>query len=93
MNPGSYPAPIKTWLKAAPSFVVFSLVCTLFATGTYDVIRHPHDRIERFYFRSNKFERLVRKRDEKLRLYFKPAIDWQPNATEKVIKVKPLFRY
>jgi hypothetical protein len=93
MNPASYPAPIKTWLKATPAFIVFSLVTTVWATSVYATIRHPHDRVERFFFRSNKYERLVRKRDEKLRIYFKPAIDWQPNASQKVIQVKPLFRY
>lgn len=93
MNNTSYPIPLKTWLKAAPSFVVFSLVSSLFVVLTYDTVRHPHDRIERYFFRSNRYERLIRKRDEKLRIYFKPAIDFQPNDAQKVLKVKPLYRY
>ena len=88
-----YPVGLKTWLKAVPSFVVMILASTTFVTGVYATVQHPHDRVERFHFRSNKFERIVRKRDDKLRTYYKPAIDWQPNDPQRVIPVKPMYRY
>jgi hypothetical protein len=88
----AYPAPIKNILKATPAFVMYFLFSSLFVTALYDVVSHPHDRVERYHFRSNKFERLVRKRDEKLRYYYKPMIDWSPND-EKIISTRPLNRY
>ena len=72
----AYPASLKTVLKTTPAFVVYFAFSLCFATCIYDTIYHPKDRIERFYFRSGKFERLSRRRDEKLRQYFKPAINW-----------------
>lgn len=72
----AYPIPLKTILKTTPAFVVYFVFSLGFTTCIYDIIYHPHDRIERFYFRSNRFERLARRRDEKLRHYFKPAIEW-----------------
>mmetsp|Transcript_17192 Transcript_17192/g.2375 ORF Transcript_17192/g.2375 Transcript_17192/m.2375 type:complete len:81 (+) Transcript_17192:61-303(+) len=71
-----YPIWLKTVLKTTPAFCVFFMFGGLFCTAIYDIIYHPHDRIERFHFRSNKFERLARKRDEKLRYYYAPMINW-----------------
>lgn len=80
MNPDpkylKYPVAIKSLLKAAPIFTVYFAFGSIFCTCIYDVIYHPHDRIERYHFRSNKFERLVRKRDDTLRYYYAPMIDW-----------------
>jgi hypothetical protein len=89
----AYPAPIKNVLKAAPVMVIFMGFGLAFCTTVYDVIYHPKDRIEKFHFRSGKFERLVRKRDEKLRHYYYPAINWQPNDSASLIDKKPLNRY
>ena len=72
----SYPAELKTLLKASPSCMMFMGFGLLFTTAIYAVLYHPHDRIEKFYFKSGKFERLVRKRDEKLRYYHYPYINW-----------------
>ena len=88
-----YPVALKTWLKATPSMIVMTMAATAFVTGLYWVVSHPHDRVERFYFRSNKFERIARKRDEKLRIYYKPEIDWQPNDHQKIVPRRPLLRY
>ncbi|KAL4479487.1 hypothetical protein ABPG72_011809 [Tetrahymena utriculariae] len=90
----AYPTPLKTILKTTPAFVVYFIFGLGFSTVIYDVIYHPKDRIERFYFRSSKFERLARKRDEKLRHYFKPAIEWQPwYNTSTNNNTRPLLRY
>ena len=89
----SYPAPLKNWLKATPSMMVFVGFSLLFPTILFNIINHPHERVERLHFRSNKFERIIRKRDDKLRLYYKPAIDYQPNDHQKIIKPKPLYRF
>ena len=71
-----YPILLKTILKTTPAFCVFFIFGGLFCTAIYDIIYHPHDRIERFYFRSNKLERLARRRDDKLRYYYSPALEW-----------------
>lgn len=74
----AYPSAIRTLLKTGPAFVVYTLFGMAFTGAIYAIIYHPHDRIEKFHFKSNKFERLVRRRDDKLRNYWKPEIDWQP---------------
>ncbi len=88
----TYPIAIKTILKTTPAFVCYFLFSSLFCTALYCTVYHAHDRIEKYHFRSGKFERVVRKRDEKLRYYYKPMLDWDPNH-EQLIKITPLNRY
>jgi|NOAtaT_7_FD_contig_31_3049461_length_395_multi_5_in_0_out_0_1 hypothetical protein len=80
----AYPAPLKNILKASPVLIIFTGLGLLFCTAINDIIYHPHDRVERFYFRSNKFEKLVRKRDEKLRYYYKPYSLWNPSDSHQI---------
>ena len=87
-----YPKPVKTWVKAGPAITVFLLLGTLFPTAIYTTLFHPHERVEKFHFRSGKFDRLVRKRDDLLRNYYKRTIEWNPNE-KKIIKTRPPIRY
>jgi hypothetical protein len=87
-----YPAPLKNILKAGPALVTYCIFGVLFPTCLYNTIHHPHERVERYHFRSNKFERLVRKRDDKLRVYYQPAIEWSPNE-QKILPYRNLNRY
>lgn len=76
MQNTSYPAPLKTVLKVGPVLVVMSTLGLLFPVCLYDMLYHPHERLERYYFRSGRYERLLRSRDNKSRLYFDEAINW-----------------
>ena len=87
-----YPKPIKTWVKAAPAMTTFLALGILFPTLIYDAIYHPHERIDKYHFRSGRFDRYVRKRDDVLRNYYKPAIEWNPNE-RKILGQKPIIRY
>lgn len=87
-----YPKPIKTWVKAAPAISTFLFLGILFPVGLYTTLYHPHERIEKFHFRSGKFDRMVRKRDEVLRNNYKKAIDWNPNQM-KVFNKRPIIRF
>lgn len=78
----AYPPGLKTILKAGPVIVVFTAFGVLFPTMLYNVVYHPHERVPKYHYRSNKFERTVRSRDEKLRSYYLEAINWQPNQSE-----------
>lgn len=55
---------------------MFSFFGILLPTLMYNVISHPADHLEKYHFRSNKFGRVVRTRDEKLRQYYFDAINW-----------------
>lgn len=57
-----YPPWLKTLMKAAPVCVVFLGFGTAFPTVLYNVLFHAHERIEKFHFRSCKFDRVTRKR-------------------------------
>lgn len=74
----SYPTPLKTVLKVGPVLVVMSTLGVLLPVALYDILYHPHERIDKFFWRSSRFERAVRSRDMKLRLYYDDAINWQP---------------
>ena len=87
-----YPKPIKVWLKAAPCMTTFLTLAILFPTAIYNALYHPHERIEKYHFRSGKFDRVVRKRDDTLRVYYKEAIEWNPNE-QKIIPTRPALRF
>ena len=64
----AYPPAIKTILKVGPVLTIFSAFGILLPTLMYNILAHPHgDHVEKFHFRSNKFGRIIRTRDEKLR--------------------------
>ena len=86
-----YPKTIKTWLKAAPAMATFLLLGSLFPTIIYNANYHPHERIEKYHFRSCKFDRVVRKRDDKIRHHYNIQMEWNPNE-HRIFEKKPLLR-
>jgi len=57
-----YPAPIKTVLKIMPTCMTFGVFALAFLTLIRDGVYHPHDRIEKFFFKSPPFYKLVNKK-------------------------------
>lgn len=47
MNNSVYPYPLRTILKGSPALITYFIFSSLFCTSIYDVIYHPHDRIEK----------------------------------------------
>jgi hypothetical protein len=72
----AYPPALKTVLKAGPILIVSTFFGVLTPMLMYNILYHPHERIEKYHFRSSKFERHVRSRDDISRLYYKEAINW-----------------
>ena len=91
MNNQAYPVVFRNITKLIPSFVVLLGFSSVFSLVLYNTLYHAHERIEKYYFRSNRFERLSRRRDEVSRIYFKEMMDWQPNSNAK--QLKPLLRF
>lgn len=72
----AYPVGLKTVLKVGPILVVCTAFGVISGTLFNAVLSHPNDRIRKFHFRSNKFERMVRSRDMRLRMFYDDAISW-----------------
>ena len=74
----SYPPSVRTWLKVAPSI----------ALGIYGLLLHPlimdlnnyrlHERRVKFIWKSSRYERQLRQRDDLYRYAFLPAVNYQP---------------
>ena len=58
----AYPPWLKNIIKAGPVCVVFLGFGLAFPTVLYDTLFHTNERIEKFHFRSCKFDRMTRKR-------------------------------
>ena len=58
----AYPPWLKNIIKAGPVCVVFLGFGMLFPTVLYNTLFHSTERVEKFHFRSCKFDRLTRKR-------------------------------
>jgi len=58
----AYPPWLKNILKAGPVCVVFLGFGMAFPTVLYTTLFHTNERVEKFHFRSCKFDRLTRKR-------------------------------
>ena len=58
----AYPPWLKTIVKAGPVCVVFIGFSMAFSTTLYDCLFHTNERVEKFHFRSCKFDRITRKR-------------------------------
>lgn len=78
MNTSSYPIYIRNAIKTGPvvAMIMFGL------TGMYclmlDNVARGNQHHEKFFFKSNKFEQSLRRRDLKLRTQYKKIIDAQP---------------
>ena len=58
----AYPPWLKNIIKAGPGCVVFLGFSLGFGTVLHDTLFHTNERIEKFHFRSCKFDRMTRKR-------------------------------
>lgn len=85
----SYPTALKTVLKVGPVLVVMSGLGILLPVCLYDILYHSHERIDKFYWRSSRYERLLRSRDMKLRMYWDEAINWQPTNRDAFVPYQP----
>lgn len=59
----AYPHALKTVLKCAPVCIIFTTFGTVWPTILYNMLNHPHEHIQKYHFRSSKFERMIRTRD------------------------------
>ncbi|CAD8046496.1 unnamed protein product [Paramecium primaurelia] len=85
----SYPIPLRTVLKIAPVCMVLTTLGTLLPVCLYDILYHSHERIDKFFWRSSRFERFIRCRDMKLRTFWYEAMEWQPSGRESFIQTRP----
>ena len=69
---------IKSLSKGVPAIIMVFFSMNLWSWYQSMLPRHGQDHLPKHRFKSNKFERLIRIRDDKIRLYYKPMIDYQP---------------
>lgn len=92
MNWYAYPPSIKVWTKAMPAFATFLTFGFFHALIIYNIVYHTGERIEKYTWKSSKFERAVRKQDDIMRIYYKRAATMQPNDPTELIAIRPMFR-
>ncbi len=74
-----YPPALRTVLKAVPSVLLLYAMTVLAQVVYVDVMGHPQDHVPRYNFRTERFEKSVRFRDERIRHYYKDAMLSNPN--------------
>jgi len=75
----AYPPALQSVLKAAPAVVMSFYASYVFYMVMHGISRRPQDHNPKFTFRSTKFERLLRFRDEELRQHYMPKLHEDPN--------------
>lgn len=75
----AYPPALQSILKAAPCVVMSFYASYVFYMVMHGLARHSQDHVPKFTYRSTKFERLVRFRDERLRNTYMPKLTQDPN--------------
>ena len=70
----AYPPALQSVLKAAPCIVMSFYASYLFYMVMHGITRRPQDHVPKFSYRSTKFERMVRFRDERLRRVYMPKL-------------------
>ena len=75
----AYPPALQSILKAAPCVVMSFYASYVFYMVMHGMVRRPQDHVPKFSFRSTKFERLLRFRDERFRQYYQPKLNEDPN--------------
>jgi len=63
----AYPPALRNILKASPSLLFFFGAGNIFGLVLYNSINHPQDHMPKFHFRTHRFEKYIRYRDDKLR--------------------------
>lgn len=74
-----YPAGLRSVMKAVPSLVLLTFTGSLMGWAMFSIIAHPQDHVPRYYFRTPRFERSIRYRDDRLRQSFRENIFKNPN--------------
>ena len=74
-----YPPALQSVLKAAPCVVMSFYASYVFYMVMHGMTRRPQDHVPKFAFRSTKFERMVRFRDEQFRQYYQVKLNEDPN--------------
>ncbi len=77
----AYPPALQSILKAAPCIVMSFYASYVFYMVMHGMVRRPQDHVPKFTYRSTKFERLLRFRDEKLRNTYLPKLEEDPNLS------------
>ncbi len=77
----AYPPALQTILKGAPCIVMSFYASYVFYMVMHGIARRPEDHVPKFSFRSTKFERMLRFRDEQFRRIYKPQLTEDPNIT------------
>ena len=74
----SYPPSVRVWLKVVPSFVltVYIILAQPALITTFKYKNHEH--LEKGMMKSNRFELLVRQRNDYYRNRIYPLLDEQP---------------
>lgn len=75
----AYPSALASVLKAAPCLVMCLYANYVFYAVMHGLARHTNDHVPKFTFRSTKLERMIRFRDERLRNYYMPTLNSDPN--------------
>lgn len=76
----AYPPALRSMLKAVPCLVMCLTACTVTWSYMHGVNRHSQDHVPKHSYRSTKFERLIRFRDEKIRQNYDFMINFNPNT-------------
>ena len=75
----AYPPALQSVLKAAPCVVMSFYASYVFYVVMHGISRHSQDHVPKFIYRSTKFERYLRFRDERLRNIYMPKLTADPN--------------
>jgi hypothetical protein len=75
----AYPPALQSVLKAAPCIVMSFYASYVFYMIMHGMTRRPQDHVPKFNYRSTKFERLLRYRDEELRRHYQHKLNEDPN--------------
>ena len=76
----AYPPALRSMLKAVPCLVMCLAASTLTWCYLHGLARHSQDHVPKFSYRSTKFERVLRFRDDQIRLNYEPQLKANPNV-------------
>lgn len=75
----AYPPALRSMLKAVPCLVMCFAASTFTWCYLHGLARHSQDHVPRHSYRSTKFERLIRFRDDKIRQDYDVLMNFNPN--------------
>ena len=75
----AYPPALRSALKAVPVLVMCLAASTFTWCYIHGLTRHSQDHVPKHAYRSTKFERLIRFRDDRIRFEYEPKLTANPN--------------